>query len=380
MNILLNFLLIAMVIYSGVLLWLIIGNIFSDKKNIISEFPPVSVIVAIRNGENALPDLIADLSVQKYPGNLEFILVDDESEDTTSKIINEIIKKDKRFIYVTSTNGDASLQLKKRALDAGINTAQNEWLLFTDVDCRVPSEWVAGMASYFSSNNDYIIGHSYIKSSNNTLLNLFQALDYFLLLVAARGAANLGHPCACTGQNQAYRKSLYKEVGGFFRLKNQMQGDDSLFLNICRKWGKAVVVFADDFQSHVTTHQEKTWISFLNQRLRWSSDANIMWKVNISFYVLMVGFMLLYMTFALLFCISIIFPYYFITFVKFMMIKFILEFLLYFSGSRQLDQPLKSLVFILWFFLHIPYIVLIGLGSFFAKILSWEGRKLHLLS
>ena len=380
MNILLNFLLIAMVIYSGVLLWLIIGNIFSDKKNIISEFPPVSVIVAIRNGENALPDLIADLSVQKYPGNLEFILVDDESEDTTSKIINEIIKKDKRFIYVTSTNGDASLQLKKRALDAGINTAQNEWLLFTDVDCRVPSEWVAGMASYFSSNNDYIIGHSYIKSSNNTLLNLFQALDYFLLLVAARGAANLGHPCACTGQNQAYRKSLYKEVGGFFRLKNQMQGDDSLFLNICRKWGKAVVVFADDFQSHVTTHQEKTWISFLNQRLRWSGDANIMWKVNISFYVLMVGFMLLYMTFALLFCISIIFPYYFITFVKFMMIKFILEFLLYFSGSRQLDQPLKSLVFILWFFLHIPYIVLIGLGSFFAKILSWEGRKLHLLS
>ena len=105
-----------------------------------------------------------------------------------------------------------------------------------------------------------------------------------------------------------------------------------------------------------------------------------MWKVNLSFYMLMVGFMLLYMTFALLFCISILFPYYFITFVKFMMIKFILEFLLYFSGSRQLDQPLKSLVFILWFFLHIPYIVLIGLGSFFAKILSWEGRKLHLSS
>ena len=129
-----------------------------------------------------------------------------------------------------------------------------------------------------------------------------------------------------------------------------------------------------------SARQEKTWIPLLNQRLRWSGDANIMWKVNLSFYMLMVGFMLLYMTFALLFCISILFPYYFITLVKFMMIKFILEFLLYFSGSRQLDQPLHSLVFILWFFLHIPYIVLIGLGSFFAKLLSWEGRKLHLSS
>ena len=62
-----------MVIYSGLLLWFIIGNIFSYKENTISEFPPVSVIVAIRNGANALPHLIADLSIQDYPGKIEFI-------------------------------------------------------------------------------------------------------------------------------------------------------------------------------------------------------------------------------------------------------------------------------------------------------------------
>ena len=80
--------------YSGSLLWLIIGNIFSDKKNTVSEFPPVSIIVAIRNGENTLPRLITDLSAQKYPETLEFILVDDESTDATSTIIQEISKKD----------------------------------------------------------------------------------------------------------------------------------------------------------------------------------------------------------------------------------------------------------------------------------------------
>ena len=368
-----------MVIYSGLLIWIIIGNIFSDKKKSISEFPPVSIIVAIRNGENSLPHLIEDLSGQKYRGKLEFILVDDESADATPHIIQKISAKDKRFIYETSTNGDVSLQLKKRALDAGINIAQNEWLLFTDVDCRVQSDWVTGMAYYFSSCNDYVIGHSEVLSGS-TLLTLFQSVDYFLLFVTARGAANLKHPCACTGQNQAYRKSLYKKVGGFSKLKNQIQGDDSLFLNICRQWGKAIVVFADVAQSHVIVRQEKTWISLLFQRLRWSGDANIMWKVNVSFYVLMVGFFLLHLTFVLLFCISIFYPFYFTSLVKFMIFKFILEFLLYFVGSHQLTKTQPFIAFIVWFFIHIPYIVLMGLGSFFAKKLSWKGRKLRFSS
>ena len=379
MNILLNFLLITMVIYLGLLLWLIIGNVFSNKKNTISEFPPVSIIVAIRNGENSLPNLIRDLEALDYNGELEFIMVDDESSDSTAHIIQKISEKDKRFIYVISAIGNASLHLKKRALDAGISTAQNEWLLFTDVDCRVQKGWVTGMASYFSSRNDYVIGHSNIKSGN-TLLNIFQSLDYSLLLIAARGAANLRHPVACTGQNQAYRKSLYQKVGGFSRIKNQMQGDDSLFLNLCRKWGKAVVVFADDFQSHVSARQEKTWIPLLNQRLRWSGDANIMWKVNVCFYLLIVGFFLLHLTLVSLFCISIFHPYYVMILVKFLIIKFILEFLLYFSGIRQLDQSLHFIEFILWFFIHIPYVVLMGLGSFFAEKLSWRGRKLRLSS
>lgn len=379
MTYLLYLLLLAMVMYSGLLLWLIIGNIYSEKKNTISGFPPVSVIVAIRNGENSLPYLIAELGSQRYPGKLEFILVDDESEDATSQIIQEISQKDKRFIYETSTKGNVALHLKKRALDAGISIAQYEWLLFTDVDCRVSSRWVAGMARYFCRENDYVIGYSNVKS-RNTLLNLFQSLDYFLLLVAARGASNLKHSWACTGQNQAYRKSLYKKVGGFSRIKNEIQGDDSLFLNLCRKWGEAAIVFADDYNSHVIARQEKTWISLLNQRLRWSGDISIMWRVNVFFFLLMVGFFLLHFTFVLLFVISIQSPHYFTVLVKFLAIKFILEFILYYCGTRKLNQALKFTEFILWFFIHIPYIVLMGLGSIFVKKLSWRGRKLRFSS
>ena len=366
-------------IYLVLLFCLLIGNILMDKKNSITKFPPVSVIVSIRNGENALPNLIADLSNQKYSGELEFILIDDDSEDSTQEIIQEISKKDKRFIYETSINGNTSFHLKKRSLDAGITTAKNEWLLFTDVDCRVPTGWVLGMANYFINENDYIIGFSNVKSGNS-LLNTFQSLDYFLLLVAARGAAKLRYPLACTGQNQAYRKSLYKKIGGFSRIKNQIQGDDSLFMNLCSHWGKAGVVFADDLQSHVTARQEKSWIALFNQRLRWSGDANIMWKFNVRFYLLLLGFFLLHLMFVSLFCISLFHPYYFTILIKYLSLKFILEFLLYISGIYQLNQSLHFVGFLLYFIIHIPYIVFMGIGSFFTKKLSWRGRKLHLSS
>ncbi|SVC89213.1 uncharacterized protein METZ01_LOCUS342067, partial [marine metagenome] len=111
-------LLISMFLYSGMLLWFIIGNMFSESKPDSTETPPVSVVIAIRNGENTLSELLSDLESQDYSGDMEFILVDDMSEDSTGNLIREKAAEDKRFKYESSTNGDSSLNYKKRALDA----------------------------------------------------------------------------------------------------------------------------------------------------------------------------------------------------------------------------------------------------------------------
>ena len=67
-------------------------------------------------------------------------------------------------------------------------------------------------------------------------------------------------------------------------------------------------------------------------------------------------------------------PYYITVFAKVLTINFILEFILYFVGIHHLGKPLQFIDFCLWFILHIPYIVLMGIGSFFANQLSWRGR------
>ena len=78
-----------MLYYAGMILWFIAGNLFSDSQGDSKATPTVSVIIAIRDGEKSLPNLMEDLSAQNYPGEVEFILVDDESTDSTSKLIQE---------------------------------------------------------------------------------------------------------------------------------------------------------------------------------------------------------------------------------------------------------------------------------------------------
>ena len=374
MTILLLLLLISMLFYIGMLLWFIVGNILSGTIIDSKETPAVSVIIAIRNGEEALPYLLTDLSLQDYSGEIEFILIDDESKDSTKKIIQEKSSIDKRFIYESSINGDHSLRQKKRALDAGIKRANHEWLLFSDADCRLKSSWVRVMASLFNKQVDYVVGYSEVEK-NNLLVTLFQSMDFLMMMIAARGSINFGKAWASSGQNQAYRKSLFNMVGGYSQIANKLQGDDSLFLHVCRKQKAVKVIFADKPECRTIARQEKTWRAFIKQRMRWAGDAKIMWEFNGSFFLSILTIFLLPLLLLVTFFVGIISdPYYLIVFAKFLTIHFILEFILYFVGVHRLAKPVQFIDFCLWFIIHIPYIVLMGIGSFFANQLSWRER------
>ena len=93
MSIIIYLLLISMFFYIGMLLWFIVGNMFSDSISDSKDTPAVSVIIAIRNGEDALSHLLTNLSSQDYSGEMEFILVDDESENSTKKIPKNSLRR-----------------------------------------------------------------------------------------------------------------------------------------------------------------------------------------------------------------------------------------------------------------------------------------------
>ena len=355
--------------YFITLLWFIKGTFIS--KNIIKKptNPGVSVIVSIRNGDKALPQIIKNLENQTYSGNLEFLLVDDDSTDKTAQIIQKKEKEDNRFKYIHSKKGNPKLTFKKRGIDAGICSSKYDVLLFTDVDCNLLPTWVQGMNDFFNDDIDYIIGYSETRSTQK-FVSKFQKIDFLMLMSSARSSAVLGHPWASSGQNQGYKKSIYLESGGFSDIANQLQGDDSLFLNMCYNKLNIKTTFADNSTTFVTSRPERTWRSFLKQRIRWAGDANIMWKFNKIFFISICA------TFVanLLLLIGV-----FISFSNLVLtclfLKFSLEFILYFMGSKQFNSKINFIYFVAWFVIQIPYIIAMGLLSTISKYLSWRGRK-----
>ena len=82
---------IALFLYSIFIAFIICGLTLYKKIDFNNNQKlGVSVIVAVRNGEKSLPNLLHCLSNQNYQGPFEIIIVDDQSNDETASIIKRI--------------------------------------------------------------------------------------------------------------------------------------------------------------------------------------------------------------------------------------------------------------------------------------------------
>ena len=200
--------------------------------------------------------------------------------------------------------------------------------------------------------------------------------DFQMLMISACSSASLGYPLACSGQNQSYKKSLFQSVKGFNKIESLLQGDDSLFMQICRKIKNIKVKFSNDPNSYVKSKTHNSWKEFIIQRVRWSGDANIMWKFNIGFFIIVLSTFLTNLFILIGFLLSMISPLFIDYFLMILIIKFLLEFFLYILGSEKLNLDSAIIQFPIWFIIQIPYVVLMGILSFFTHKISWKGRTL----
>ena len=91
-------------IYIISIIFFIIGIFNIKLNNNDSCLDDISIIVCVRNGEESILNILNDLRKQNYNGNLEFIIVDDDSNDNTKKIIYDFILDDDRFKYLNTKN------------------------------------------------------------------------------------------------------------------------------------------------------------------------------------------------------------------------------------------------------------------------------------
>lgn len=375
--IMLNILMIATsFIYCIGLLFFFIG-LFFPNRNRKNEKPFVSIIIAARNEENHIGHILKDLMNQTYPKHkLEIIIVNDHSEDATGQIVETMSRKEQSIKYLDVTKTEKGLTAKKNALYQGIGISRGEIILTTDADCRVLSTWVKTLVSYFAPDVGMVVGFSQLgrKGEKRSLFQKLQAIDFLSLMSAAQGSLNLTCPLAASGQNLAYRRSAFEEVGGFKEIGHRVSGDDVLLLQLIHQKTSWKIRFAPSGRSYNTSEPEASFHDFFNQRKRWASNGSYQIRLNKFFYFFIIITFLLNASlfvntmivlavskpvFGLLICLA---------------AKLCVEGFLILKGCSVYRRLDLLTIFPLWFILQIPYILLVGLIGTVGQF-TWKNRK-----
>ncbi len=231
------------IIYLIIILILIIGLLKKQVKE-NSQHRAISVIVAARNEEKHILQLLKSLELQTYK-NFELIIVDDRSKDNTASIILQYKKKSKMDIKLFKIENENTIG-KKKAIELAISKAENSLLAFTDADCIVEKNWLKEINSYFDDKTDFICGFSELIYSNKfvTYLKNMERAGY---LAAVAGAYAWNLDLSAAASNMAYRKELFYKAGGFEGIDNVKSGDDDLLLHKLKPFiGKLKFMLSSD--------------------------------------------------------------------------------------------------------------------------------------
>lgn len=206
---------------------------FSKTKNKAeenSEELSVSVVICAKNEAENLKRFLPAILAQKY-SNFEVILINDASIDDTLEVMEAFAEENPKVKIVNVENNETFWANKKYALTLGIKKARNQYLLFTDADCKPETEfWIKEMAANFSEKQSIILGYGgYFKAPG--FLNKLIRFETLLTAVQYLSFSALGNPYMGVGRNLAYTAKEFYDNKGFASHLYIRSGDDDLFVN-----------------------------------------------------------------------------------------------------------------------------------------------------
>lgn len=226
----------------------------------------ISVIVAFRNEEKAIGNLISDLQQQEYPRDkFEVILINDHSEDNSVSVINESLRGP-----ISSKLMNNASPGKKSALTKGIRHSIGTIMVTTDADCRMETGWLRSINNSFYDDTIKMTFGPVKFQEDGTVFQSMQAIEFASLIGSGAATAAFGFPTLCNGANLAFTKDVFTETGGYEGNEHIASGDDEFLMRKIEAKYPGSIRFNSHRDSLVATAPQKTLISFLNQRLRWA--------------------------------------------------------------------------------------------------------------
>lgn len=128
--------------------------------------PKVSIIVPVYNAEKYIDQCIISIMEQTYK-NIEIIIIDDGSNDSTQNKIEELCKADYRIKLFTQVNSGPSV-----ARNRGIEEASGEYIVFVDSDDKIQKLYVEKLVNKIMNDCYDLVCCGYVEESKYGITRL----------------------------------------------------------------------------------------------------------------------------------------------------------------------------------------------------------------
>ena len=149
----------------------------------------ISVIVPVYNVEKILPYSLESIINQTYK-DLEIIVVNDGSTDSSPEICKEYAKKDKRIKIINQKNKGLS-----GARNSGIDVANGKYISFIDSDDVISNEFFSYLYQLIIETISVIAECAFVKISENDVYEKNYKFDIKenYIITNSEGALNRIH-------------------------------------------------------------------------------------------------------------------------------------------------------------------------------------------
>ena len=281
---------VILLIFFGVQVFSLVSVLqHTDKKlEKRKDFPMVSILLAARNEEQLILRNLTAINALNYPKDkLEILIGNDESTDNTAQLVTDFIK-DKpyfRLFHIDKTVGKG--RGKANVLGQLAHKASGEFYFITDVDVKLPRNWILALLQEFTEGVGLVSGTT--KCERGSLYATLQSIDWLHFMGYIKAFANAGVGCTSVGNNMAVRAEAYWQTGGYEEIDFSITEDYKLFKEVTsRGWQWRTIMGEDSLGLawYIPSIKE-----MLHQRKRWLIGARelpLNWKGMIILYGLFI--------------------------------------------------------------------------------------------
>lgn len=194
----------------------------------LKSYPMVSVLIPARNEEKNIGRCLESLHSQDYP-NFEIIVLDDQSEDNTASMIKFWQTKFPKLKLVHGKTLPAGWTGKNWACHQLSEVAQGDYSIFADADTRHHPDAIRDTIGWMQQYQTGVFS-AFPQQVTQTfaeklLVPLLDVILYASLPLWSIYSSRFPSMTAANGQWLAFRKKIYKKLGGHELVKNEVVED-----------------------------------------------------------------------------------------------------------------------------------------------------------